>query len=109
MRPSWRFPWLRCYFVWMDTMRDGAPLIDVVGADLGVIARSREYSLLGLEGVKQALARPPDQVSIHEDKWDDPCALRLRAGCFDANWTQLAPRGRHPCRYLLCPQSWRRA
>ncbi len=48
-------------------MRDGAPLIDVVGADLGVIARSRDYSLLALEKVKQALSRPPDQVSIHPE------------------------------------------
>jgi len=46
---------------------DAAPLIDVVGAGLGVIARSRDYSLLGLEEVKQALSRPPDQVSIHPE------------------------------------------
>ncbi len=46
---------------------DAAPLIDVLGAGLGMIARSRDYSLLGLEGVKQALARPPDQVSIHPE------------------------------------------
>ena len=46
---------------------DAAPLIDVVGADLGMIARSRDYSLLGLEAVKQALSRPPDQVSIHPE------------------------------------------
>ena len=37
---------------------DAAPLIDVLGAGLGVIARSRDYRLLGLEEVKQALARP---------------------------------------------------
>ncbi len=50
-------------------MRDGAPLIDVVGADLGVIARSRDYSLLALEKVKQALSRPSDAspliVTLH--------------------------------------------
>src|SRR6266704_6152464 len=46
---------------------DAAPLIDVVGADLGMMARSRDYSLLGLEAVKQALSRPPDQVSIHPE------------------------------------------
>ncbi len=46
---------------------DGAVLLDVVGAGLRVIARSRDYSLLALEGVKQALARPPAQVSTHPE------------------------------------------
>src|SRR5438874_8956987 len=50
---------------------DAAPLIDVLTAGLGVIARSRDYRLLDLEVVQQALARSPDQVSIHEDKWND--------------------------------------
>jgi hypothetical protein len=42
-----------------------APLLDVLTAGLGVIARSRDYGLLDLEMVKQALARSPDQVSTH--------------------------------------------
>ncbi len=46
---------------------DGAPLLDVVGAGLGVIARSRDYSLLALEAVKQVLSRPPAQVSTHPE------------------------------------------
>ena len=46
---------------------DAAVLLDVLGAGLGVIARSRDYSLLALEVVKQALARSPDQVSIHPE------------------------------------------
>jgi hypothetical protein len=46
---------------------DAAPLLDVVEAGLGVIARSRDYALLGLEVVKQALSRPADQVSIHPE------------------------------------------
>ncbi len=46
---------------------DAAPLIDVLTAGLGVIARSRDYSLLDLEVVKQALARFPDQVSTHPE------------------------------------------
>jgi hypothetical protein len=46
---------------------DGAPLLDVVGAGLGMIARSRDYSLLALEEVKQVLSRPPAQVSIHPE------------------------------------------
>jgi hypothetical protein len=46
---------------------DAAALIDVLGAGLGAIARSRDYRLLGLEEVKQALSRPPDQVSKHPE------------------------------------------
>jgi hypothetical protein len=46
---------------------DAAPLIDVLTAGLGVIARSRDYSLLDLEVVKQVLARPPDHVSTHPE------------------------------------------
>ncbi|GHP00107.1 hypothetical protein KSF_101540 [Reticulibacter mediterranei] len=44
---------------------DAAPLIDVLTANLGVIGRSRDYSLLDLEMVQQALAHPPDQVGTH--------------------------------------------
>ena len=42
---------------------DAAPLLDVLQAGLGVLARSRAYHLLDLEVVQQALARSPDQVS----------------------------------------------
>jgi hypothetical protein len=42
---------------------DAAPLLDVLSADLGVIARSRAYHLLDLEMVKQTLARTPVHVS----------------------------------------------
>ncbi len=46
---------------------DAAPLIDVLTADLGVIARSRDYSLLDLKVVQQTLARSPDHVSTHPE------------------------------------------
>jgi hypothetical protein len=46
---------------------DAAPLLDVLSAGLGVIARSRAYHLLDLEIVQQALARSPDQVSTHPE------------------------------------------
>ena len=46
---------------------DGTVLLDVVAANLGVIARSRDYNLLDLEVVKQALAHPPAQVSTHPE------------------------------------------
>ncbi len=46
---------------------DAAVLLDVVSTGVGVIARSRDYSLLSLEEVKQALSHPPDQVSAHAE------------------------------------------
>jgi hypothetical protein len=46
---------------------DAAPLLDILSADLGVIARSRAYHLLDLEMVKQTLARVPDHVSTHPE------------------------------------------
>lgn len=46
---------------------DAAPLIDVLTAGLGVIARSRDYHLLELPVVQRALARPPDHVSTHPE------------------------------------------
>ena len=48
---------------------DAAPLIDVLTAGLGMIARSRDYHLLDLEVVQQALAQAQDQVILfHEVK-----------------------------------------
>lgn len=46
---------------------DAAPLIDVLTAGLGVIVRSRDYHLLDLEVVQQALARGADHVSTHPE------------------------------------------
>jgi hypothetical protein len=46
---------------------DGTVLLDVVGASLAVIARSRDYSLLTLEAVKQVLSRPPAHVSTNAE------------------------------------------
>lgn len=65
---------------------DAAPLIDVLTADLGVIARSRDYSLLELPVVQQVLACPPDQVSTHPESamtralYDCPAVLLTPAG-----------------------------
>jgi len=44
-----------------------APLLDVLAAGLGVIARSRDYHLLDLEVVKLALMHAPDRVSTHPE------------------------------------------
>jgi hypothetical protein len=46
---------------------DAAPLIDVLTAGLGVIARSRAYHLLDLPVVQQAFAHTPDQVRTHPE------------------------------------------
>jgi len=46
---------------------DAAPLLDVLSADLGVLARSRAYHLLDLEVVQQRLLRAPDQVRTHPE------------------------------------------
>lgn len=46
---------------------DAAPLIDVLTAGLGVIARSRDYHLLDLEVVQLALARGADHVSTQQE------------------------------------------
>ena len=46
---------------------DAAPLLDVLSAHLGVIARSRAYHLLDLEVVQQALACTPAHVSSHPE------------------------------------------
>ncbi len=65
---------------------DAAPLIDVLGAGLGVIARSRDYSLLDLEAVKQALARSPHQVSTH-------LASGMTRALYDCPAVPLTPGG----------------
>ncbi|HEU5377578.1 MAG TPA: hypothetical protein VFV38_19315 [Ktedonobacteraceae bacterium] len=46
---------------------DAAPLLDVLSADLGVIARSRAYHLLDLDIVQQRLLRAPDHISTHPE------------------------------------------
>ncbi|HLJ35776.1 MAG TPA: hypothetical protein VKU38_19120 [Ktedonobacteraceae bacterium] len=46
---------------------DAAPLLDVLSADLGVIARSRAYHLSDLGIVQQHLLRTPDHVSTHPE------------------------------------------
>jgi hypothetical protein len=67
---------------------DAAPLTDVLSAGLGVIVRSRAYHLLDLEVVKQQLAAPPDQVSVHPES-GTPRAL------YDCPSVPLSPAGRH--------------
>ncbi len=46
---------------------DAAPLMDVLTAGLGVLARSRAYHLLDLDIVKLRLLHAPDQVCTHPE------------------------------------------
>ncbi len=46
---------------------NAAPLVDVVTSGLGLIGRRKDSSLLDLEVVQQALARPPDQECTHPE------------------------------------------
>ena len=65
----------------------------------------RDYALLDLEVVKQALSHEPDQVSVHEDKWDDARALRVPSRSLDASRTRGAPGGSRSCRHFLSSPS----
>ena len=65
---------------------DAAPLIDVLTIGLGVIARSRDYRLLDLEVVTQALTRVPDQVSIHPESG-------MTRALYDCPAVSLTPTG----------------
>jgi hypothetical protein len=46
---------------------NAAPLIDVLGAGLGVIVRGKEYGLLDLPAVQAVLAQPSDQQTTHPE------------------------------------------
>jgi hypothetical protein len=59
---------------------------------LGVIARSRDYTLLELGVVKQALARSPDQVSTHPESG-------MTRALYDCPAVPLTPTG--PCVRLV--------
>jgi hypothetical protein len=65
---------------------DAAPLIDVLTAGLGVLARSRAYHLLDLEVVQQVLARAPDQVSTHPESG-------MTRALYDCSAVPLTPAG----------------
>jgi hypothetical protein len=65
---------------------DAAPLLDVLEAGLGVLARSRDYRLLDLEVVQQALARSPDQVSTHPESG-------MTRALYDCQSVPLTPSG----------------
>ncbi len=65
---------------------DAAPLIDVLMAGLGMVARSRAYHLLDLDVVKLRLARAPDQMSTHPESG-------MRRTLYDCPAVPLTPTG----------------
>jgi hypothetical protein len=65
---------------------DAAPLLDVLSAGLGVIARSRAYHLLDLEVVRQRLLHAPDQVSTHPESG-------VTRALYDCSAVPLTPAG----------------
>jgi len=65
---------------------DAAPLIDVLSAGLGVIARSRAYHLLDLDVVQQTLARAPVHVSTHPESG-------MTRALYDCSAVPLTPTG----------------
>jgi hypothetical protein len=65
---------------------DAAPLLDVLSAGLGVIARSRAYHLLDLEVVQKLLLRAPDHVSTHPESG-------MRRSLYDCPAVPLTPSG----------------
>jgi hypothetical protein len=69
---------------------NAAPLIDILKAGLGFIARSKDYTLLDLEVVKQALSRSPDQVSTHPESG----MTRALYDCPEVLLTPVGPRVR---------------
>jgi hypothetical protein len=69
---------------------DAAPLLDVLSANLGVIARSRAYHLLDLEVVKLRLLGAPDHVSTHPESG----MTRALYGCASVPLTPTGPEVR---------------
>jgi hypothetical protein len=65
---------------------DAAPLLDVLSADLSVIARSRAYHLLDLDIVKLRLLRSPDHVSTHPESG-------MTRALYDCDSVPLTPTG----------------
>jgi hypothetical protein len=69
---------------------DAAPLLDVLAAGLGVIARSRAYHLLDVEAVKQVLARAPSHVRTHPESG----MTRALYDCVSVPLTSAGPKMR---------------
>lgn len=69
---------------------NAAPLSTVLNTGLGVITRSKDYTLLNRAEVKARLARPPDGESTHPESG----AARTLYDCPDISLTPAGPRVR---------------
>ena len=69
---------------------DAAPLLDVLSANLAVIARSRAYHLLDLDVVKLRLKGTPDSMSTHPES----SMTRALYGCPAVPLTPIGPEVR---------------
>jgi hypothetical protein len=67
---------------------NAAPLADVLMANVGLIARSKDYALLDLEVVQQRLTRPPDQECTHPESG----TARALYDCLEVPLTAGGPR-----------------
>ncbi len=65
---------------------DAASLLDVLSADLAVVARSRAYHLLDQDVVKLRLMQAPDQVCTHPES-------RMVRSLYDCASVSLTPAG----------------
>ena len=71
---------------------NAAPLNDVLTAGLGIIARSKDYTLLDLEVVQKRLTQPPDQECTHPESGPS-------RALYDCSEVPLTPGG--PCLRLI--------
>jgi hypothetical protein len=65
---------------------NAAPLSEVLAAGLGLIARSKDYTLLDLEVVQQRLSGPPDRQCTHPESG-------MSRALYDCPEVPLAPGG----------------
>ncbi len=65
---------------------DAAPLLDVISAELSVVARSRAYHLLDLKQVQSRLRHAPDEVSTHPESG-------MQRSLYDCASVPLTPAG----------------
>ena len=69
---------------------NAAPLMTVINAGLGVVGRSKDYSLLDREVVRAHLAQPPDLECVHPESG----ASRSLYDCPDLPLVEAEPRVR---------------
>jgi hypothetical protein len=89
---------------------DAAPLTEVLRTGLGVIVRSKDYTLLDRAEVQAVLARPPVEICTHPESG----AVRALYDCLDIPLREPARTARstdyrHASRHLHASQDWEEA